>query len=226
MKIIYHGHSCVEVTLDNKMVLIFDPFITGNPQTDIDLNHHVDYIFVSHGHAHHVGDMVALSKKFNAPIIAIEELAHFAEVQGATTHPMNLGGSSTLPFGFVKVMHAQHSSSIEINGQPQYAGDACGFLVKADNKTIYFAGDTSNFGDMELFGKAFNIDVALLPIGGRYTMGPSEAAICARRLQASKVIPIHYNTYPEIQQDPKKFATLLPEGTVQILNSGEYFDVQ
>ena len=163
MKIIYHGHSCVELQLQNGLHLIFDPFITNNPQTDITVDYPVDFIFVSHGHAHHNGDMITLSKKNKAPIIAVPELTYYAEKESAITYPINLGGSANLPFGFVKMMHAQHSSSINVDGKLKYAGDAAGFLIKADNKTIFFAGDTSNFGDMAIFGKAFDIDVAFLP---------------------------------------------------------------
>lgn len=221
MKIIYHGHSCVELQLQNGLKLIFDPFITNNPQTDITVDYPVDFIFVSHGHAHHTGDMITLSKKNKAPIIAVPELTYYAEKEGAITYPINLGGSANLPFGFVKMMHAQHSSSIIIDGKLEYVGDAAGFLIKADNKTIFFAGDTSNFGDMAIFGKAFDIDVAFLPIGGRFTMGPAEAAICATRLNANYVIPIHYNTFPEIQQNPDDLVEKLPQGVVKILTPGQ-----
>lgn len=221
MKIIYHGHSCVELQLQNGLKLIFDPFITNNPQTDITVDYPVDFIFVSHGHIHHTGDMITLSKKNKAPIIAVPELTYYAEKEGAITYPINLGGSANLPFGFVKMMHAQHSSSIIIDGKLEYAGDAAGFLIKADNKTIFFAGDTSNFGDMAIFGKAFDIDVAFLPIGGRFTMGPAEAAICATRLNANYVIPIHYNTFPEIQQNPDDLVEKLPQGVVKILTPSQ-----
>lgn len=224
MKLIFHGHSCFELVLSTGQVLIFDPFITGNPQSDLTLPHHVDAIFVSHGHAHHVGDMIELSIANQAPIIAVTELANYAETQGASGYPMNLGGSATLPFGFVKLMHAQHSASLTLHGQTRYVGDACGFLIRAEGKTVFYAGDTSNFGDMGLFGKAFNIDVAVLPIGGRFTMGPSEAAMCATRLQAKTVIPVHYNTYDTIQQDPRELQTKLPTGVVQVLAPGEAFN--
>ena len=221
MKIIYHGHSCVELQLQNGLKLIFDPFITNNPQTDITVDYPVDFIFVSHGHSHHNGDMITLSKKNKAPIIAVPELTYYAEKESAITYPINLGGSANLPFGFVKMMHAQHSSSINVDGKLKYAGDAAGFLIKADNKTIFFAGDTSNFGDMAIFGKAFDIDVAFLPIGGRFTMGPAEAAICATCLNSKYVVPIHYNTFPEIQQNPDDLVTKLPQGVVKILTPGQ-----
>ena len=221
MKIIYHGHSCVELQLQNGLKLIFDPFITNNPQSDITVDYPVDFILVSHGHTHHTGDMITLSKKNKAPIIAVPELTYYAEKESAITYPINLGGSANLPFGFVKMMHAQHSSSINVDGKLKYAGDAAGFLIKADNKTIFFAGDTSNFGDMAIFGKAFDIDVAFLPIGGRFTMGPAEAAICGTRLNSKYVVPIHYNTFPEIQQNPDDLVTKLPQGVVKILTPGQ-----
>lgn len=226
MRLVFHGHSCIEVQLNNGKVLLVDPWIIGNPQSDINLNFKCDAILVTHGHRHHSGDMVALSQLNNAPIIGMSELVYYAEQNGAPAgHAMDLGGQWQFDFGTIQTTHAQHSSSLIVGGQPIYMGEACGFLIMADNQVVYIAGDTSNYGDMTLFGKAYNIDVAVLPIGDNYTMGPKAAASAAQRVQAKYVIPVHYNTFTDIQQDPEAFAALLPAGVAKILTPGEGFNI-
>lgn len=137
------------------------------------------------------------------------------------THGMNIGGKFDFPFGRVKMVHAQHSSGYEVDGQMIYMGEPAGFIFQTEGKTIYHAGDTSNFGDMSLFGEAFDIDIAFLPIGDNFTMGPSEAANAAKRLRAKKVVPIHFNTFPLIKQDPEAFIKLLPENVGKVMAVGE-----
>lgn len=226
MQLVFHGHSCIEVQLNNGQILLVDPWIVGNPQSDIDLNFKCDAILVTHGHQHHSGDMIALSQRNNAPIIGMGELVYYAEQHGAYAgHAMDLGGQWKFDFGIIKTTHAQHSSSLIVNNQPIYMGEACGFLIMADNQIIYISGDTSNYGDMALFGKAYDIDVAVLPIGDNYTMGPQAAASAAQRVKAKYVIPVHYNTFKDIQQDPTVFAQLLPTGVVKILNPGNQFKI-
>lgn len=223
MEITYHGHSVIAIKLEDGTDLLFDPFITGNPKTDlVAAEVKTDYILVTHGHSYHVGDMVAIAKNCNATIIGMVELCNFAEKNGVkNTHGMNIGGKFDFPFGRVKMVHAQHSSGYEVGGQMVYLGEAAGFILQAEGKTIYHAGDTSNFGDMALFGEAFSIDVAFLPIGDNFTMGPTEAVSAAKRLQAKQVVPIHYNTFPLIEQDPNAFIALLPTGVGKVMAVGE-----
>ncbi|PAB01889.1 metal-dependent hydrolase [Enterococcus canintestini] len=225
MKITYHGHSVIAIQLADGTNLLFDPFITGNPLTDLVVEDvKTDYILVTHGHSDHVGDMIPIAKKCDATIIGMVELCAFAEKNGVKkTHGMNIGGKFDFPFGRVKMVHAQHSSGYEVDGQMLYLGEPAGFILQAEGKTIYLAGDTSNFGDMALFGEAFAIDVAFLPIGDNFTMGPNEAASAAKRLRAKQVVPIHYNTFPLIKQDPQAFATLLPAGVAKVMAVGESF---
>ncbi|MFC0557927.1 metal-dependent hydrolase [Halalkalibacter alkalisediminis] len=208
MKLSYHGHSvvCVE-TLGTK--LIIDPFITGNGLTDLDPDQlKVDVILLTHGHNDHVGDTVALAKKNDALVIAPFELSTYLSWQGVRTHPMHIGGSHEFDFGTVKLTQAFHGSSYTIEEEQKmvYTGMPAGLLFTAEGKTIFHAGDTALFGDMKLIGERNTIDVAFLPIGDNFTMGPEDAAIAAEWLQAKRVVPIHYNTFPVIEQDPVEFA--------------------
>lgn len=225
MKITYHSHSVIDIKLDDGTDLLFDPFITDNPKTDLVAEKvKADYILVTHGHSDHVGDMVPIAKNCDATIIGMVELCTFAEKNGVKkTHGMNIGGKFDFPFGQVKMVHAQHSAGYEVDGQMLYLGEPAGFIIQAEGKTIYHAGDTSNFGDMALFGEAFNIDVAFLPIGDNFTMGPKEAASAAKRLKAKQVVPIHYNTFPLIEQDPQAFVALLPAGVGKVMTVGDSF---
>jgi len=223
MKVSYHGHSVVKIETNGKVILI-DPFLTGNPKTDLKAEDvKVDAIILSHGHGDHVGDTVALAKRNNAVVVAPFELATFLGWQGVNTHPMHIGGSHVFDFGKVKFTQAFHGSSYidEENQTITYTGMPAGILFTAEEKTVYHAGDTALFSDMKLFGSLNNIDVAFLPIGDNFTMGPEDAVLAAEWIGAKTVVPMHYNTFPVIQQNPHLFVQKLTSSTGKVSEAGE-----
>jgi L-ascorbate metabolism protein UlaG (beta-lactamase superfamily) len=206
MKLTYLSHSCFLLETATHR-LIIDPFLTGNPLAQTKpAEVECDYILVSHGHEDHLGDAVEISKRTGATIVANFEVAMTCAARGAKNiHPMNPGGGWDFPFGRVKLTVAHHSSSNQTPDGFLYLGNPCGLLVIADGKTVYHAGDTALFGDMKLIGELNSIDVAMLPIGDNFTMGPGDAALAAKFLQAGLSIPMHYNTFDLIKVDPNEF---------------------
>src|SRR5690606_7972490 len=210
MKVSFHGHSVVKIQTAGKVILI-DPFISGNSLTDLTASEEKpDVILLTHAHNDHVGDTIELALRNNSQVVAPVELANYLAGQGVETVGMNLGGSKEFEFGTVKYTKAFHSSSYTTeDGDVIYGGMPAGILFKAEGKTIYHAGDTELFGDMELIGKRNDIDVAFLPIGDFFTMGPEDAAYAAELLGAKIVVPIHYDTFPPIKQDPEDFKAMV-----------------
>jgi L-ascorbate metabolism protein UlaG (beta-lactamase superfamily) len=222
MKITYLGHSCFLVET-SKARLIIDPFLTGNPLAAAKADDiKVDYILCSHGHEDHTGDALSISKRCGAPIIANYEIAEYFGAQGAKSHGMNPGGAFNFPFGRVKLTVAHHSSSVNAGLNPIYLGNPCGIILQADGKTIYHAGDTALFLDMQLIGK-IGLDVAMVPIGDNFTMGIEDAAAALDLLKPKVAVPMHYNTWPPITVDPQKFAAAAARAghKVAVLKPGE-----
>jgi len=217
VEIHFHGHSCVQITHEGHS-LIIDPFLSGNPQAVTRPEEiRAQYILLTHGHQDHIQDAVALAKQNDATIVATYELANYLGWQGVKTMALNLGGSAAFPFGRVKMTNAFHSSGVVLDEVRQivYMGMPGGFLITIGGKTIYHAGDTGLFGDMKLIGELNQVDAAFLPIGDVFTMGPDDALIAAKWVNARFVVPIHYNTFPPIQQDGDAFVAKLAEAGIE-----------
>ncbi len=227
MKIKFLGHAAVLVELNEKNLLI-DPFISDNPCCPIKISDlpRIHYILVTHGHADHLGDTVKIAKSDGATVIANFELSSFISRHGVSTHPMHIGGKYVFEFGSVKLTPALHGSSVVEGDLPVYAGNPCGFLIEADGKKIYHAGDTGLTKEMELLARE-NIDVAMLPIGGNFVMDMWDAVEAAKMIKPKVVVPIHYNTWPVIKADPEKFAKELEKIGVKctVLKPGETIEL-
>jgi len=197
------GHSAFHIQTPESSLLI-DPFFTGNPKApDNAKDIRADFILVSHGHGDHVGDALEIAKRDNATIITNYEIAGWFESKGVKAHGMQHGGGFQFPFGRCKLTLAFHGSALPDGSN---GGNPAGFLITFNNgKTFYDAADTGLFGDMRLIGD-HKIDLAALPIGDNYTMGPEDALKAVEFLRPGRVIPIHYNTFPIIEQDAHKWA--------------------
>ena len=209
----YYGHACFQLD-DGKDKILVDPFLTGNPQASIsDKDVEATYILVTHAHGDHVGDAPNIAVRTNATVIGIPEIVDFGG-QRVKTIGMNLGGTVQTSFGFVRMVPALHSSGIA-------GGVACGYVIGVGGKVIYFAGDTSLFAEMKFIGERDKIDYAILPIGGHYTMDPVDAAKAAELLGAANVIPVHYNTWDIIKQNPEDLVKLVKGAKVHIVKPGQ-----
>ncbi|AIQ11581.1 metal-dependent hydrolase [Paenibacillus durus] len=211
MKITYYGHSALLIESPEAKIII-DPFLSGNPGSGIAPEKiRVDAVLLTHGHSDHLGDAVEIAKNNDCPIFAVYELAEYCRIKGAKVKHMNIGGKLAYSGFTVKYTPAVHSSSIQEGDYWIYLGEPGGILLTLEGKTLFHAGDTALFGDMRLIGERNAIDVAALPIGDVLTMGPDDALLAASWLRAAKVIPVHYNTFPVIEQDGAEFCNRLKE---------------
>ena len=224
LKYTWYGHGTGLVEAGGKKLLV-DPFFTGNPAAAISAEQaQADFILTSHGHGDHVADAIAVAKRTGATIISNFEICNWAEAQGAKAHAQHLGGGHNHPFGYLKLTLALHGSGLP---DGSYGGNPCGFLLSTEGKKIYLACDTGLFGDMKLIGEE-GLDLAVLPIGDNYTMGPDDALRAAKMLQAQHVIPVHYNTWGLIAQDAAAWAKRVEAETsskVHVLKAGESFSL-
>ncbi len=199
----FYGHASIGLTVDGIHILV-DPFFSRNPKACISADQvNADYILVTHGHGDHVGDAVAIAKRTGATVISNAEISGWMEEKGVKSHGQHIGGGFTYPFGYLKLTNALHGSRLPDGSN---GGNPCGFLLAAkDGKKVYLAGDTGLFGDMKLIGDE-GLDLAAIPIGDNYTMGPADALRAVEFLSPRLVIPIHYNTFPLIEQDVNAWA--------------------
>ena len=217
----YLGHSAFQFKIADTEILI-DPFLSQNPTFKGSVEAlNPQHIFVTHAHADHLGDAIEISKRTGATIHTIFELAMYCEQRGAKINPVNIGGRLEFDWGIVTFMNAAHSSTTfdGVNG-----GVASSIMFRFKNKRVYHAGDTGLNSDLKMIGDYYKPDISLLPIGGHYTMGIKEAVLAAKMLNTKQVIPMHYNTFPQIAVDVNDFRTLLESETMVkpvILNSGE-----
>ena len=225
MKVTYLGHSAVHVQTSGGSVLI-DPFLTGNPRAGARADEvSADLIVLTHAHGDHWGDTEAIAKRTGATVVGSAELAGHAAGLGLKSHGMNVGGKFAFPQCVVRYTPALHSNSLP---DGTYAGMPMGVVLEADGVRVYHAGDTAFFSDMARIG-ALGIDLALLPIGDNYTMGPEDAVDAARLIAPKVVVPIHYKTFPVLLQDASDFKASVESrtgATCLLLEPGESVDVR
>jgi L-ascorbate metabolism protein UlaG (beta-lactamase superfamily) len=224
MKLKWLGHSCFIIEGNDRIII--DPFITGNPlcnEKPEDIS--VDIVAITHGHGDHLGDGIEIAKRNDATLVAIHEIAQYAAGKGAKAEGINMGGGVKVKNTEIIMTPAWHSSGLD---ETNFAITTCpAGLIIDSGKVIYHAGDTALFSDIRLIGELYKPDVALLPIGGRYTMGTKQAAIAAEWIKAKINIPMHYNTFDVIKQDPNEFKKLAEErgAEVIILKPGEEIEI-
>jgi len=220
MQITWLGHATFEIRFEGGEVLLLDPWIEGNPAypKGYELKK-VDAIALSHAHFDHADAVMAVAQKFSPKVVAIFETAKYFESKGVkNTIPINKGG--TLDLGFVKLTmtNALHSCSIKDGDNLLYGGEAAGYvLTMKDGRKAYFAGDTALFGDMALIGDFFKPELAFLPIGDHFTMGPEQAAHAARMLKVKSVVPMHYGTFPVLTGTPQALESELSKDGIKVI---------
>ena len=219
----FHGHACVEIVTGDGTRLLIDPFLSDNPLADVGPEHfdRLDYLLLTHGHFDHVADAWDLLRTTGALLIVTFEIVSYAQEQLGLQngHPLHIGGGYEFPFGRVKLTPALHGGQVAGERAEGYTTVPAGILLNIDGTSIYHAGDTALIMDMELLRG--QVDVALLPIGDNFTMGPEDAALAVDMIQPHVVIPIHYNTFDMIAQDPEAFRERVgTTAEVAILDAG------
>ncbi len=221
-KLTFHGHACFTLDTRDGTRILIDPFLSANPLADIgpDDVGKVNFILVTHGHGDHLGDTIPIAQKTDATVISTYEIVLFVQTKGVrNAHPLHIGGGYNFPFGRVKMTPALHGGMVE-GDDGTHTTVPGGFLLSVDNKGIYHAGDTALLKDMELL--AGQVDIALLPIGDNFTMGPDDAAQAVEMIAPGVVIPIHYGTWEFIDVDPAAFRDLVGDAAeVVIMKPGD-----
>jgi L-ascorbate metabolism protein UlaG (beta-lactamase superfamily) len=226
VKVTWYSHACFLIEGGGSKLLT-DPFLTGNPLAAVGADEvQADYILVSHGHSDHVGDTVDIAKRTGATVISNFEIHNWLVGQGVEkAHPQHIGGGHDYPWGRVKLTIALHGSALP---DGSYGGNPVGFLFYVEGKKIYHACDTGLFYDMKLIGEE-GIDLAILPIGDNFTMGPVDALRAVKLIEPAQVVPIHYNTFEVIEQDPHAWARRVESETsarVVVMKPGDTLELQ
>jgi L-ascorbate metabolism protein UlaG (beta-lactamase superfamily) len=224
----FHGQSTFTLTTDDGVSIVIDPFFGENPMNELTADDitDVDFILCTHGHFDHFADAIPIAKRTGATLVATFEIVSYAQSQGVeNTHPMHIGGAWQFPFGRVKMTNAVHGGQVAGEGAGAFSTSAAGFLIDlGPGKRIHHAGDTALTMDMQLLrGK---VDVALLPIGDNFTMGPEDAVTAIEFIQPELVVPMHYNTWPYVEQDPEAFKALVGDrARVEVMDPGDTLEL-
>jgi len=221
LSITWLGHATFIITTPGGKRIVTDPWLEGNPACPADRKRidKADLILLTHGHSDHSSDVVTVARATNAPVVAVHELSVWLQRKGLqNVVGMNIGGSATVAGLEVSMVRADHSSSVVENDQIVYLGEATGFVVKMeDDRSFYFAGDTALFGDMRLIGEEYKPEIAFLPIGDHYTMGPDAAARATALLGVRQVVPMHFGTFPVLTGTPDRLKRLVEPASVDVL---------
>ncbi len=230
MNITWFGHSAFLITTNENLRILIDPFISNNPASPITVEElYADVILVTHGHADHFGDTMELANRTGALLVSNHELSIYLSKQGFETLGMNMGGTVKVQEIKITMVNSLHSSDMDFMEDVYPGGSAAGFILELENgRKIYHAGDTGIFSDMKnVINHIYSPEIALLPIGDRYTMGPYEAAIAAEWINPEIIIPMHYNTYPAIEQNALEYSDMVHKSNrdveVVILEPGESY---
>lgn len=227
MKVTWLGHAAF--LIEGRDRILVDPFLTGNPKAAVSPDKvECDIVCVTHGHSDHLGDAVDIARRTGAVVASIVEMSNYVERCGVKGIGFNLGGSAKIRDTTITMVPAFHSSSIGAPGLEFSAAMPVGLVIDS-GKVVYHAGDTSVFGDMRLVGELYGPDAALLPIGGFFTMDPKQAALAVSLIKPKVAIPMHYGTWPPIEQDPREFERLVkkssPRTRVVVLEPGQSTEV-
>lgn len=220
-RITWLGHATVLIQTAKGTNFLIDPFITHNPKypSGYALPEQIHYILLTHGHGDHIGDALPVAKKHGSTVVAIFELASYIADKGiANTLGMNIGGTAQLGEVAATMVESTHSAAAQDERGTHYVGVATGFVLSiADGPVLYHAGDSSVFGDMKLIAELYHPEVAMLPIGGFYTMGPREAALAVRFLKPKMVLPLHFGTFPPLTGTPEELSAHINDSSVEVI---------
>ncbi|MGD0498968.1 MAG: metal-dependent hydrolase [Bryobacteraceae bacterium] len=219
MQLIWLGHGTFEFRLPSGQVILMDPWTEGNPAYPKGHEiQRVDTICITHGHYDHIHDAVGLAKRFSPEVVAIYETCNWLESKGVENmRPMNKGGSQTSGGVSITMTHAVHSCGILDDGRIIYGGEAAGYALRfGDGRSLYFAGDTNVFSDMHLIEQLYHPELAFLPIGDLFTMGPKEAAMACKLLKPRRIVPMHFGTFPLLTGRPGELRELIQDVETEV----------